>query len=75
MMNYSVYEYNALLVAVEENKTPEALEALGEWFQRYGEAYWNGECWDIDGNRGLYPIYKLVDEECEDWEIIGYEIR
>ena len=75
MMNYSVYEYNALLVAVEENETPEALEALGEWFRRYGDMYWNGECWDIDGNRGLYPIYKLVDEEREDWEIIGYEIR
>ena len=51
MMNYSVYEYNALLVAVEENETPEALEALGEWFQRYGDMYWNGECWDIDGSR------------------------
>lgn len=71
----SYYEYKDLLVAVEENETPEALEALGEWFQRYGNMYWNGECWDIDGNRGLYPIYKLVDEECEDWEIIGYEIR
>ena len=75
MMNYSVYEYNALLVAVEENETPEALEALGEWFQRYGDMYWNGECWDIDGSRGLYPIYKIADEECEGFELVGYEIR
>ena len=73
MMNR--YEYKDILAAVDENETPESLAALGEWFQRYGDMYWNGECWDIDGNRGLYPIYKLVDEECEDWEIIGYEIR
>ena len=73
MMN--CYEYKDLLAAVNENETPESLAALGEWFQLYGNMYWNGERWDIDGNRGLYPIYKLVDEECEDWEIIGYEIR
>lgn len=71
----SYYDYKDLLAAVEENGTPESLAALGEWFQRYGDVYWNGECWDIDGIRGLYPIYKLVDEECEDWEIIGCEIR
>ena len=69
------YEYKDLLAAVDENETPESLAALGEWFQLYGNMYWNGSCWDIDGVRGLYPIYKLVDEECEDFELVGYEIR
>lgn len=71
----SYYDYKDLLSAVDENETPESLAALGEWFQRYGDMYWNGECLDIDGNRGLHPIYKLVDEECEEWELTGYEIR
>ena len=41
MMN--CYEYKNLLSAVEENETPESLAALGEWFQRYGDMYCNGE--------------------------------
>ena len=41
MMN--CYEYKDLLAAVDENETPESLAALGEWFQLYGNMYWNGE--------------------------------
>ena len=38
------YDYKNIVAAVEENETPEALAALGEWFRRYGDMYWNGEC-------------------------------
>lgn len=69
------YNYSELISAVDANETPETLAALGEWFSQYGDMYWNGECWDIDGNRRLYPIYAPLDEECEQWEITGYEIR
>lgn len=75
MEPYEYYNYRDLLAAVDENETPETLSALGEWFSQYGDEYWNGECWDIDGNRRLYPIYAPLDEECEQWEITGYEIR
>lgn len=74
-MNINYYSYAEIRAAVDERETPENLAALGEWFERYGMDFWNGECWDIDGHRSLYPIYELVDEEYEEWELRGYEIR
>lgn len=69
------YNYKELETAALNNPTEENLAALGEWFELYGMDFWNGECWAIDGNHSLYPIYELVDEELEEWELRGYEIR
>lgn len=74
-MNANYYDYNELAAAALENPTTENLAALGEWFEQNGMDYWNGECWEIDSNHSLYPVYKCIDEENEEYECIGYEVR
>ena len=62
--------YEELRQAAESGKR-EDINALGRWFEREGSAFWNGEYYDADGME-LYPVYKLVDAECGDYEIVGY---
>ena len=72
MANYYDYqdlERKALLPCAAQ----EDIDALGEWFEQFGSRYWNGECYDIDGNRALFPVYREVSED--EYEIIGWEIR
>lgn len=69
-MNY--YSYKDLKAAVDTNPTPENINALGEWFDHYGNDYWNGEYYDADDLR-IYPVYKEIDED--NFELIGYEAR
>ena len=59
-MNINRYSYKELLTAVDKNPSKENINNLVEWFNRYGNDYWTGECWKIDKNRALYPVY--------DWE-------
>lgn len=62
--------YQELRQAAESGKR-EDINALGRWFEREGREYWNGEYYDADGME-IYPVYKLVDAETEDYEIVGY---
>ena len=66
------YSYSELLEAVKANATPDNVDALGAWFEQYGDRYWNGEYYDADGLR-LFPVYVEVDED--QFEITGYEVR
>lgn len=66
------YSYSELLEAVEANETPDNVDALGAWFEQYGDRYWNGEYYDADGLR-LFPVYVEADED--QFEIVGYEVR
>lgn len=66
------YSYSELLEAVKANETPDNVNALGEWFERYGDQFWNGEYYDADGLR-LFPVYVEADED--QFEIVGYEVR
>lgn len=66
------YSYSERLEAVKANETPDNVNALGEWFEQYGDRYWNGEFFDADGLR-LFPVYVEVDED--QFEITGYEVR
>jgi len=68
----SYYNYKDLRTAAESGN-PDDLNALGEWFERFGMDYWNGECFNADNGVGLYRIYKEVAED--EFEIIGYELR
>ena len=73
-MSEGYYEYKELF---ERAIAPEATEAdinkLGEWYERWGSRYWNGEFYDLDGRLRLYPIYKEVAED--EFEVTRYEIR
>lgn len=66
------YSYSELLEAVKANETPDNVNALGEWFEQYGDQFWNGEYYDADGLR-LFPVYVEADED--QFEIVGYEVR
>ena len=70
--NMNRYSYSDLLEAVKKNETAENVNALGEWFEQYGDQFWNGEYYDADGLR-LFPVYVAISEE--QFEITGYEVR
>ena len=59
--------------ALSAEATKEDINRLGKWFELYGESYWNGEYYNIDGDHRLYSI----DEEDEDGDFrhIGWEVR
>ena len=63
-------DYQILRQAAESGNR-EDINALGRWFEREGREFWNGEYYDADGME-IYPVYKLVDAETEDYEIVGY---
>lgn len=68
------YDYKELRAnAVAPGATQADIDALGKWFDTYGSAYWNGECYDADGI-SLYPIIEW-DEELDQGETVGYEFR
>ena len=56
--------------ALASDATQEDINALGEWFERYGRSGWNGECWTVDAYHDLYPIYKEIGYD--DYEVVGY---
>lgn len=67
------YAYEELVAAATKFNAPqENINALGEWFERYGMRYWNGSSFEVDDKNNIYlaPIYKVVDED--DCEIVGY---
>ena len=66
------YSYSELLEAVKANETPDNVNALGEWFERYGDQFWNGEYYDADGLR-LFPGYVEVSKD--QFAITRYEVR
>lgn len=71
-INY--YNYKELREkALSADATQEDINSLGEWFEQYGDEYWNGEYYNADDGVRVYPIVKEVDED--EYEITGYEIR
>ena len=76
MADINYYSYKELLAeATKSNATQEDINALGEWFDRFGDYSrdWNGEAWNTEDSGSatkerLYPIYKVdkhgdVDED------------
>lgn len=73
----TIYDYQELKEKALSTDTTQAdINNLGEWFEQYGNKYWNGEYYSVDNNR-LYPIYQRIDDDEleEQYEIVGYEIR
>lgn len=67
------YDYQTLRKAVEKNPTKDNINALGEWFCRFGWDYWNGEYFDADGVK-VYPVV-VFNEFKDDYTVCGYEAR
>ena len=68
------YQYEELRKAALKKPSPEALGALGEWLEKYGDDYWNGESWDIDEGKRLRPIYASEPDEYGTLKCLGYVI-
>lgn len=69
-----MYNYEELKnKALSPSATKEDINALGEWFEQYGDSFWNGEYYEIDSNNRLYPQYREIDED--EFEITGFEIK
>lgn len=72
----SYYDYKNLRdKAVEFDATQEDVDALGEWFELYGERYWSGEYYEVEGDHNLFRKMVLADPETGDYEVVGYEFR
>lgn len=67
------YKYNEIVAAAKANPTEENMKRLGEWFEAYGNCYWNGEEYTVDSNTTLRPVYTEVSED--EYEITGYEFH
>lgn len=67
------YDYKELRDKAIETGKEADVWALAEWMERYGYGYWNGECWDIDDGKTLWPI--LRENEDGDCNVVNYEIR
>lgn len=72
--NFGRYDYEELrAAAIRTNATQKDINTLGEWFNSYGESYWNGEYYDMDDGLRLYPVSEEVETDV--FEVVGYEIR
>lgn len=70
----TMYDFEELKnKALSPDATKEDRMNLLDWFQAYGDRYWNGEYFDIENGRALYPIYSEVDED--EFEITDAEVR
>ena len=68
------YDYKELRAAATAPGATQAdVDALGEWFSRYGAIYWNGESYDMDDGKRIFPEYS--ETAPDEWEITGYSIR
>lgn len=72
-MSINYYSYEELrAAATAPGATQDDINALGEWFSRYGSSYWNGEFYDADGFQVVQQYQQIGEDE---FEIIGYELR
>ena len=70
----TIYDYEELKnKALSTDATQDDINALSEWFEQYGDRYWNGEYFSVENGIRLYRIEKEVDDD--EFEIAGYELR
>ena len=72
------YSYQELLEKSSSiNSTKEDRIKLYNWFENYGYDFWNGECFEIDKSRNLYPVYEILTDEDgeEEYILVDCEIR
>ena len=66
-----MYNYEELKnAALSPDATGDDIFALGAGFEQYGYGFWNGEYYDVEGER-LFPIWQW-DEEADQGVIVGY---
>lgn len=71
-MFISQYCFTEYFIDALNRKDKESMGKLIEWCERYGNSYWNGEVYALDGKTGLKPSY-AYDEENEEYVLIDWE--
>lgn len=71
MLRYDYEELKNKALNPEANK--QDIDQLGEWFEQYGNNFWNGEYYEIDSCHRLYPVYEEVTDD--EFEFAGYTIK
>ena len=70
----SKYDYAELrAAALAPSATVEDLRALADWLEQYDSSAWNGEYYDLDEGKRLFPVYD--ETSTDEWKIVGYEVR
>lgn len=59
--------------ALSADATQEDINHLGKWFELYGESFWNGEFYDVDGVHRLIPVGR--EDEDGDFHREGWELK
>lgn len=59
--------------ALSADATESDINKLGEWFERFGESFWNGEFYDVDDVHQLRPVYE--EDADGDFRRIGWELK
>ena len=67
------YLYSEIVKNALDNPTSFNLSRLAYWFEDYGSQFWNGECWEIDKEHSLYPVYEEIAPD--EYKLIAHEIR
>jgi len=68
------YEYSELrAAAIAQNANENDINDLGNWFALYGGAFWNGEYYDVDDGRRLFPVFDEIRPG--EFYTIGYEFK
>ena len=73
------YRYNDYMNAVKENPTEKNLAKLGEWFEEYGQRFWNGETYDLEDGSRLRPVQipDVIDDDGTvlQWRVVSWELE
>lgn len=72
-MNRCCYYPILLKKATKRNATRDDRLDLLAWFETYGDRYWNGEYYELEDGKKLYPVYRVIDDET--FELIDAEVR
>lgn len=60
-MQIGYYDYEELReAATRPGAAQDDINALGEWFSSFGSMYWNGESYDMDHGKRLFPVYTIT---------------
>lgn len=76
----NLYTYDEFVQHIKnEGETPENLQLLGEWFERNGDRFWTGECYDTEKEFNGRNLYEITEPDPNDPElyrvVVGYELR
>lgn len=79
MLNYNEFsfrpgygDFGTIYESLKQTEDQKYMFQLARWFEDFGTRYWNGECYQIESDKALYPVYQQISEDefvIVDWYI------